>query len=515
MGRHRVGELARALLSLLRSELVPGTGRGTPSGDGSADGARARRVRSTLERLGPFYIKVGQILSTRPDIVSQATADELRGLHDTVAARPFGEFEPVLRAGLGRGWRGMFADFDTEHPIGSASLAQVYAATLVDGRPVAVKVQRPGIAPLIAEDMALLRRAARLLAVTAPEFTELVDVRAMLDMLFEAMGAELDFTREAAEADRARAEVQDFKHLDVPEVYEATPTVMVQSLAPGCSIGDARPEEFTTAERTGIGRDLMAFMFRGYFSTKVFHADPHPGNVFVQPGGKASLLDWGMVGRIDHRTSLGILRVLLNVALNDALGVTRAWVDMGRATERADVAAFRNDMELLVPTLTAVTLDRLNFGATFTSVLGSSTRHGIRTNPAIAVLGKSFANLEGSIRYLAPELSVVGTFQDQLQDIMIDIADETVSEARRADVTLELLTNGTQTLQYVHTALRQLIGGEFVFRVEQASRLDRRTRGRRTLAAVAAGAFLWSGQKRFARLLARERARAAPGPSAP
>ncbi|MEU6148376.1 AarF/UbiB family protein [Actinosynnema sp. NPDC047251] len=463
------------------------------------DRTRARRVRATLEQLGPFYIKVGQMLSTRPDIVSQATAEELRGLHDRVEARPFGEFEPVLRAGLGRRWRGMFTDFDTENPIGSASLAQVYAATLTDGRPVAVKVQRPDIAPLIAEDMALLRRAARLLAVTAPGFTELVDVRAMLDMLFEAMRSELDFTREAVEADRARAEVLEYKHLDVPEVYEASPTVMVQSLAPGCSIADARPEEFTTAERVGIGRDLMAFMFSSYFTTKVFHADPHPGNVFVQPGSKASLLDWGMVGRIDHRTSLGMLRMLLNVALNDALGVTRAWVDMGRATERADVAAFRNDMELLVPSLTTVTLDRLDFGATFTSVLGSSTRHGIRTNPAIALLGKSFANLEGSIRYLAPELSVVGTFRDQLQDIMIDIADEAISEARLADVTLELLTNGTQTLHYVHTALRQLIGGEMVFRVERANRLDRHAGRRRSLFAVVAGAFLWSTHKRLAR----------------
>ncbi|MEU4804913.1 AarF/UbiB family protein [Actinosynnema sp. NPDC023587] len=506
MGRHRAGEIARALVSLLRSELVGGTGQGTSDEpeDDSVRRARARRLRSTLEQLGPFYIKVGQILSTRPDIVSETTADELRGLHDTVAARPFATFEPVLRAGLGQRWRGLFADFDTEHPIGSASLAQVYTATLTDGRPVAVKVQRPRIAPLIARDMALLRRAARLLTALAPEFTELVDVRAMLDLLFEAMRSELDFTREAAEADRARGEVLHYKHLDIPEVYEASPRVMVQSLAPGRSIGDARPEEFTSAERLGIGRDLMAFMFRSYFTTKVFHADPHPGNVFVHPGGKATLLDWGMVGRIDHRTGLGMLRVLLNVALNDALGVTRAWVEMGHATERANLAGFRNDMEFLVPTLTTVTLDRLNFGATFSSVLASSTRHGIRTNPAIAVLGKSFANLEGSIRHLAPELSVVDTFRGQIRDIMIDVADESLSETRRAEMALELLTNGTQTLQYVRSALRQVADGELVFGINQATRLDRRTRKYRVVTAVLVGAFLWSRRRHPARAPTRD-----------
>ena len=501
MSGRRLRTVAGALAPLLRSELSHAVGRGSEE-DMPATRRRARETRLVFERLGPFYIKVGQILSTRPDIVSEEMVREFRGLHDTVSVQPFPQFESVLRAELGDRWRTMFATFDTTHPLGAASLAQVYAATLPDGRPTAVKVQRPGVAPVIGQDMALLRRAAGLLARVAPGFTELVDVRAMLGTLFEAMNGELDFTLEAQQMDRARAEIVDFKHLDVPEVLLATPRVMIQSRAPGCSIRDADPTDFTTDERLGIGRDLLAFMYRGYFTTKVFHADPHPGNIFVHPGHKASLIDWGMVGRIDRRTSHTILRVLANVVLNDGQGVARAWIDMGRATDRADIPAFTSDMEALVPTLTSVSLDQLDFGITFTALLTASTRRGIRTNPAIAMLGKSFANLEGSIRHLVPELRITDIFADEIRDIMIDLIADEFSELRLADTILTLTTSDS-TLQHLQTILQNLATGEMTVRAQQASRLDPRTRTRRVVFGVAAAAYLWAKDHRTARILAQ------------
>ncbi|SER13219.1 ubiquinone biosynthesis protein [Lentzea xinjiangensis] len=492
MREHRLWALVAALSRVVRSELHHG-GR---SGDDAAEGPsraqrRAREVRLAFERLGPFYIKVGQMLSTRPDFVSEEMIAEFRTLHDTVSVQPFSLFEPVLIAELGSRWRGRFRTIDTSRPLGAASLAQVYAATQPDGRPVVVKIQRPGIVPLVTQDMALLRRAAKLVTKASPGFAEVIDVEAMLGLLFDAMRSELDFTLEARQMDRARADVAMFKHLDVPEVLLATPRVMIQSRAPGQSIRDANPADFPDAERLAIGRDLLAYMYRSYFTTKFFHADPHPGNIFVHPGEKASLIDWGMVGRIDRRTSQAILLVLTNVAMNDGQGLARAWTDLGRATDGADIAAFQNDMEALVPHVASASLEELNLGVTLTAILKSATKHRIRTNPAIAVLGKSFANLEGSIRYLAPELSITDTFRDQLSDIMLDLLEDTVSEQQLARTVLELVSGGTSAIQQMQNILRDLSSGRLHMRVTQIARLSPATQRRRMILGAALAFYLW------------------------
>jgi ubiquinone biosynthesis protein len=316
-------------------------------------------------------------------------------------------------------------------------------------------------------------------------------------MLFDAMRAELDFRVEAQNMARARREITGFKYLDVPDVLLATRRVLIQTRAAGCSIRDADPGAFTEEERLGIGRDLLAFMYRGYFSTKFFHADPHPGNIFVEPGQKASLIDWGMVGRIDRRTSQAILLVLLNVAMNDGQGLARAWTEMGRAVDGADVPAFQTDMEALVPVVSSASLDELNLGVTLTAILKSATRRGIRTNPAIALLGKSFANLEGSVRYLAPELSVTDTFEDQLRDIMLDLVEDALSEPQLARTTLELLTSGSSAIQQLHTVLQDLAAGQFKVNVVQAFRLDEKNRGSRRILTTAALLYLWRARKQW------------------
>ncbi len=497
MREHRLRALMAAMGTLTRSEIrhAVSSDRSTEDGPSSAQ-RRARDVRLTLERLGPFYIKVGQMLSTRPDIVSEEMIAEFRTLHDTVSVQPFSLFEPVMVAELGSQWRDRFRTVDTSRPLGAASLAQVYAATQLDGRAVVIKVQRPGIVPLITQDMALLRRAARLLAKASPDFAQVIDVDAMLGLLFDAMRSELDFTLEAREMDRARAEIAGFKYLDVPEVLLATPRVMIQSRAPGCSIRDANPADFPAAERLAIGHDLLAFMYRSYFTTKIFHADPHPGNIFVHPGEKASLIDWGMVGRIDRRTSHAILLILTNIAMNDGQGLARAWTDLGRATDRADIPAFQNDMEALVPHVASASLEELNLGVTLTAILKSATKRRIRTNPAIAVLGKSFANLEGSIRYLAPELSITDTFREELSDIMLDLLEDTLSEQQAARTVLELISAGTGALQQAHNILRDISNGRLHMRVTQSARMSPATRKRRIVIGAAVAAYLWRQRPR-------------------
>src|SRR5882672_641505 len=149
--------------------------------------ARARAMRRALEELGPFYIKIGQMLSTRPDICPEYMMEEFKNLHAEVTITPFQTFEPVLESELGRNWRKMFKRIETDKPLGAASLAQVYRVTLRSGKPGVIKIQRPGVAAVMREDMALLRRLSRILAKRAPEFNDVMDVEAMLGAVFDGM----------------------------------------------------------------------------------------------------------------------------------------------------------------------------------------------------------------------------------------------------------------------------------------------------------------------------------------
>ncbi|AXK37855.1 AarF/ABC1/UbiB kinase family protein [Streptomyces armeniacus] len=440
------------------------------------------------------------MLATRPDFVPQVMIDELEKLHDQASTLPFGALEPVLAEDLGRDWRHRFREIDTERPLGTASLAQVYRAELYDGRQVAVKIQRPGIRADVAEDMRLLRRAARFGARRAPRFNQVVDVEAMLGVIFDAMRPELDFVLEARNMRQARKAAREFEHLTVPRVILATPRVLVQSLAPGRSIREADRDAFTVREREAIGRDLLAFMYRGYFLDRTFHADPHPGNVFVAPGRKATLIDWGMVGRIDRPMSNSILLLLLNLAMNDGAGAARAWIDMGSTTEWSEVPAFAGDMASLVPQVATASLEELNFGVTLTAVLQYSTRRGIRTSPMVSVLGKSFANIEGSIRHLCPELSLVEVFSGELSAIVTDLVREACSKEQAVRTALEVIAGGAVLSQQLRGTARDLAHRELAFRVAvngQGAPSGRTRRLRGAEAVLALGALaLWQRERR-------------------
>jgi len=142
-------------------------------------------------------------------------------------------------------------------------------------------------------------------------------------------------------------------------------------------------EDFSEEQREQIGRDLMSFMFWGYFVDRKFHADPHPGNVFISPDGEANLIDWGMVGKIDLNLSISLAVVLLSMGLNDGTSLARTWIEMGRATKRADIAGFINDMGRFVPGIAGQSLERFNFGVQLTSILKFSSKRGIATSPMV------------------------------------------------------------------------------------------------------------------------------------
>ncbi|MFE2939021.1 ABC1 kinase family protein [Streptomyces sp. NPDC059255] len=501
---NRLRLVARVLQELLGEELavsVRGRRRQAAPVDGPGnEQRRARAVRQALERLGPFYVKLGQLLSTRPDMMPPAMIAELENLHDQVEVLPFSRLEPVLEHDLGPDWRRRFQDIDTAKPLGSASIAQAHRATLAGGRPVVIKIQRPGIRESVAADMALMRRAARLVGRTAPRFSAVVDLEAMLGGLFDAMEPELDFTGEAVNMDRARDAIRKYRSLAVPAVVHATPGVLVQSLAPGTSVRHADRAAFDPAQLERVSRDLLSFMYQGYFIDRTFHADPHPGNVFISPDGPATLIDWGMVGRLDKRASLHLVLVLMTVAEGDGYGLAKAWTEMGHATPWADLPGFAADMAALAPRIAGATLQELNFGAALTSVLEKASRRGIASAPSVSLLGKSFANLEGSIRCLHPDLALADAFRSEVNGILTHLVREYSSPQQLARNWTELLIGTTSSLEQLRSLANDLSNRTLSLQV-QRPRLPRgltadRPGVARSVLALAAAAYFMDRRRR-------------------
>jgi ubiquinone biosynthesis protein len=500
----RLWDVARVLSALLSEEAARMVGiRGHLAGADSLtrEQARAQSIRRAMESLGPFYVKIGQMLSTRPDLVSPTMIAEFQNLHDRVSIVPFTEFEPVLDEQLGSDWLSYFSEVQTDRPIGAASLAQVYRVSLRDGTPAVVKVQRPDIAERMRSDIALLRRAARMLAKRARAFNEVVDIEATLETLFQAMEPEIDFTIEARNMEQVRPLVARYRNLTMPEVVFVTPKVLVQGLASGRSLGDTDCSTFDESQRLAIGEDLLRLMYRGFFVDRIFHADPHAGNVFVEPGMPATLIDWGMIGRLDRRMSLAMIMVLINIAQNDGAGVAKAWIEMGRATSTANVPAFINDLSSFIPTIAGASLEDLNLGVALTSILKFSGRRGIQTSPAVALLGKAFANAEGSIRQIAPELKLLDIFQSEFQDIVFDLVAESASETQAARIAMEMMIGSLAAPEQIRSLARDLSNRDLTLNVRQSlggieqHRSDRRWQWVKRTALIVMAAFIWRDRR--------------------
>jgi ubiquinone biosynthesis protein len=468
------------------------------------DRQRAMVLRQTLERLGPLYIKVGQMLSTRPDLLSQVTIDALQDLHEEVGVRPFSEFVPVLEANLGPDWQYRFRSIDTERPIGAASIAQVYRAVQHDGEEVAIKIQRPGVAAATKLDMEILGQAVKLLAKRAPVIAEIFQPETMLEVVFSAMRPEIDFTVEADNMEEFADLLDGYKHLRVPFVLKATKEVLVMTLAPGSSIRACNLDDFTRHEREDVGRDIINMLFRGFLVDGIFHGDPHPGNIFVAPGEPATVLDFGIIGRIDRQTSLGYTRFMMAMALNDGVAAGRAGVEMGTLTSRSDVGGFLSDMQRYIPTVANQTLERSEFGNSFNQVIGYYTKRGIAVNPGIALFGKATANMEGSLRRLAPELDTFEVFRESMGSVLRDQAKKLQEGSEVLRVANEAYTAARSIPEQMRYLANAVVNGQFVLRVRDdtalvcQARQDANARAmRRTMMGITAAA-LW-GLKRYSK----------------
>jgi predicted unusual protein kinase regulating ubiquinone biosynthesis (AarF/ABC1/UbiB family) len=392
--------------------------------------------REALEELGTTFVKLGQLLSSRPDLLPDVYIDELGRLVDDVQALPFEPLREVIAEDIGLEH---FVSID-ERPLASASIAQIHAALLKSGREVVVKVRRPGIVDAVELDLELLRKTAAI-AEKRSSTAQLLQLNALTDELEQHLRAELNFVEEAHNAELIASVVAEYREeLFVPNVIHpyVTERVLVMERVHGVKVerDHGLPEE--------RARELAATFFRAYIRQVtvkgLYHADPHRGNVFLTPDGRLALLDFGLIGRLDDDTRTSLALLLLAVAQNRADDVADLIVSLSQTTTSSDEAGFVQDLRRKLPRYQWRPLSGIRAGEGLADLQRLSLQHGIGLPTAFALVGKTLSQAEGIARTLDPELDPVAMIRREGWTVM-------AQEAERRLEPSQLLAYGFTQLQ--------------------------------------------------------------------
>jgi len=457
-----VGRVARrsGLLRVLREIGVVGQRPATPEA--------AREFRRALEELGTTYVKLGQLLSSRPDLLPDVYIDELGKLVDEVPPVPFAELEPVIREDLGEG---VFASIDPE-PLAAASIAQIHPALLASGREVVVKVRRPGVVEQVELDLDVLRSTAALLE-RRSEAAQLLQIAALTDELEVHLRAELDFREEAHNAELIGRLVADYEELVVAQVVRphVTERVLVLERIHGRKVG---LDHSLPAERA---TELARAFFRAYVHqvtvAGVYHADPHRGNVLLTVDGQLALLDFGLLGRLDDDTRRSLSLLLLAIAQNRGDDVGDLILGLSLTTIGSDEPGFRHELRRKLPRYHWRPLAEIRAGEALADLQRISLRYGVRLPPSFALVGKTLSQADSIARTLDPLLDPIELLEEDAMVVMLGEAErrlepnalfsylftqlEAVSRVpRRLTQVVDRLETGTMKVGVVPTDLRDL-----------------------------------------------------------
>jgi predicted unusual protein kinase regulating ubiquinone biosynthesis (AarF/ABC1/UbiB family) len=403
-----VGRVARrgGLLRVLRELGVWGNRPATREG--------AREFRHSLEELGTTYIKLGQLLSSRPDLLPDVYIEELGKLVDEVPPVPFDQIREVIAAELPPD---TFVRVDAE-PLATASIAQIHSALLASGREVIVKVRRPGIEHQIDVDLALMRSTAELLE-SHSERAQLLQARALADELEVHLRGELDFVEEANNAELVARLVSEYEDLVVPAVIRpyVTERVLVLERIAGRKV-DA--DHGLSTERA---RELARQFFRAYVHQVtvegVYHADPHRGNVLLTTDGRLALVDFGLLGRLDDDTRHRLALLLLAVAQNRADDVADLILGLSRVTLGSNEPGFVQELRRKLPRYHWRPLSAIRAGEALADLQRISFEYGISLPTTFALVGKTLAQADSIARVLYPELDPIELMEEDALEVML------------------------------------------------------------------------------------------------
>lgn len=381
--------------------------------------SRAVRIRRALEELGPIFVKFGQILSTRRDLLPGDIAEELARLQDRVPPFPGAQAKAIIeKAYGGQSVREVFAEFD-EAPLASASIAQVHAARLHDGREVVAKVVRPGIRPVLRRDVSLMYIFAGLLERYWSEGRRLRPVEVVAEFeknIFD----ELDLMREAANASQLRRNFQDSDLLYIPEVYWplTRPSVMVMERISGIPIGNVAAIRAAGINLKGLAERGVEIFFTQVFQHNFFHADMHPGNIFVEPSGRYVAVDFGIVGVLSEGDKRYLAENFLAFFKRDYHRVAELHVESGWVPEDTRVDEFESAIRTVCEPIFEKPLADISFGQVLLRLFQTARRFNMEVQPQLVLLQKTLLNIEGLGRQLYPDLDLWQTAKPFLEHWM-------------------------------------------------------------------------------------------------
>ena len=378
----------------------------------------AKELACDVERLGPTFVKLGQLVSTRTDLLQPAYAEALARLQDDVEPFPFADVARIVEDELGVRLSKGFAEFD-ERPLAAASLGQVHRAALRDGRAVAVKVQRPEVREQVALDLETLGQVATLLE-RFSSVSRNVDVHALLDQFRHTILAELDYEQEARNMTVLARSLRSVPAVVVPlPVHDYTSSrVLTMDYVPGTKITAVSPVEWTEVD----ARPLADALFRAYLQQILvdgfFHADPHPGNVLLTPDGRLGLVDVGMIGRLSTSLQERLFRLLLAIADGDDSDAAAVVVALGEPRDDMNETAMRRAVSELVAQQGHGPAHALNVGRVMIDLARCAYRFGLRLPAELPLLGKTLLNLHDIGQVLDPGYDVNGALRRHATALM-------------------------------------------------------------------------------------------------
>ncbi|MBN2311890.1 MAG: AarF/ABC1/UbiB kinase family protein [Candidatus Hydrogenedentes bacterium] len=423
---------------------------------------RGSRLRAALTELGPTFVKFGQILSTRPDLVGKAICDELSGLQDRVATVPFEKMEPVLTTALGvSSVDELFAEFERE-PVAAASLSQVYRAQTKEGAAVAVKIQRPGARHTIESDLSLMRGIAEW-AVEHVHELDWMDPVGMVDEFERSVLRELDFTIEARVIERFRRNYEDGTGVFVPRVFTnlSAKTVLTMDWVDGLRADDLdRFAEWNCDPKQVAARGCDT-LCKQIFEYHLFHADPHPGNIRILRNNRIAFLDYGMVGHLERTDVVAMADLLRAIFREDSEACVRAVLAFTTAGDVEDRDALEHEMAEYIAFDAQAIVSGGELGKAMERVTSILRRHRLQLAPRFSLLLKALATVESTGHRLDPDLDMVPVVRPYVERIVMDRYSPLALAQEGHQNLVALMRMGRELPGDVQRLLRMLRQGQF------------------------------------------------------
>jgi ubiquinone biosynthesis protein len=435
----------------------------------TAESIQPARVRLALEELGATFIKFGQILSTRPDLLPPQYVKELAKLHDDATPVASDAIVEVVAAELGKPVEAIFARFE-HHPLAAASIGQAHAATLSDGTEVVVKVRRPGVVEQVHEDVEILRNVAAAASRRWPEAQQ-YDLVGLTNEFADTLQSELDYVREGRNAERFARNFEGDATVHIPRVFWDTSTSRVLTLERVRGIKVDNPSALAGTDIDGrtLARRAVGMLLKMIFEDGFFHADPHPGNFFIEPGGRIGLVDFGMVGTVDERSRELLADLLLALVSRDADRVVEGMLELGAVRGDLDRKGLRADLDTLLSRYAEVPLGSIALAPLLEEALTVVRNRHLQMPSNFALLLKTLIMAEGLGARLDPEFQFIEELKPHAERLALRQYSPTAWGRRMARASVDAARLATELPGEVRRVLQAVDRNNLEFGIRRQS----------------------------------------------